>query len=138
MAFWLLDRNAAPPARKAISQWFAGPNYDKEGVAAAIVSVFDRIYTSPLWGWRAALRSVSFSMAATVLVALQVFPPALAFLIHVQKARDLTLTQLLADILADYISLFFIRRWLIIGGKRPLTALATAPIIGLLICRSLL
>jgi len=49
------------------------------------------------------------------------------------RPRFSILSQFLANIVADYASLFLIRSWLVWGGQRPLTALITAPIIGLLI-----
>jgi hypothetical protein len=47
--------------------------------------------------------------------------------------RHQFLTQIGANIVADYLALFVIRRWLIIGGNRPLMALLTAPLIGVII-----
>jgi hypothetical protein len=41
--------------------------------------------------------------------------------------------QFVANILADYCSLFFVRRWLIFAGTRPIFALCTAPLVGFVI-----
>jgi hypothetical protein len=131
--FWMLDRNAAPHARKALTNWFAGPKYDKENVATVVIYVFDRFYTSPLLGWRAFLRSALISIVATSLVAYQMYPVIVLAAAKVPEIRHSIFTQVLANVVADYVSLFFIRRWLILGGQRPLMALITAPIIGMLI-----
>jgi hypothetical protein len=132
--FWLLDRNAAPRARKAISGWFAGPAYDKQGVAAAVLYVFDKFYTSPLLGWRALFRSAAISTAVTVVVSLQVSSAIFWFTIYGPlDIRMGIVSQLITNICADYLALFFIRRWLILGGRRPLPALITAPLIGVLL-----
>ncbi|MBH5401438.1 hypothetical protein HZZ13_27160 [Bradyrhizobium sp. CNPSo 4010] len=132
--FWLLDRNAAPRARKAISGWFAGPHYNQQDVAAAVLYVFDKFYTAPLFGWRAVFRSAGVSTVVTVIVAYQVFPMSFALIRHSPEAIGFSAVwQLLQNILADYLSLFLVRRWLILGGLRPLLALTTAPVLGIAI-----
>jgi hypothetical protein len=40
---------------------------------------------------------------------------------------------LFKNVLTDYCSLFVVRRWLLIGAKRPLLALATGPVVGALV-----
>ena len=131
--FWMLDRNAAPHARNAISNWFVGPKYNKEDVAAVVLYVFDRFYTIPLLGSRAFLRSALLSTVVTLLVAIQLFPMLVRVVVEVPEMRQGIFEQLITNILADYVSLFFIRRWLILGGERPILALTTAPIIGILV-----
>jgi hypothetical protein len=131
--FWMLDRQAAPQARKVISNWFAGAKYDKADAAAVILYVFDGLYTHPLWRPSAIFRSLLISVAATILISLQIYPMIRTFFIASPEVRLLFTTQTFANVFADYISLFFIRRWLILGGTRPLFALSTAPIIGVFI-----
>jgi hypothetical protein len=131
--FWLLDRNAAPQPRRALTNWFAGKRYDKEQVARLILYVFDRFYTSPLFGWRAFLRSAIVSTVATLLVGYQLFPMTWYIVAKVPELGYSIATQLVANIFADYISLFLIRRWLVLAGQRPLLALTTAPLIGMVI-----
>lgn len=132
--FWLLDRNAAPRARKAISGWFSGSHYNRQDVAAAVLYVFDKFYTAPLLGWRAMIRSAVISTIVTVIVAYQVFPPGFALIKHSPEYIGLVaVRQLVQNIIADYLSLFLVRRWLILGGLRPLLALTTAPVLGIAI-----
>jgi hypothetical protein len=69
--FWMLDRQAAPRARKAITIWFSGKSYDKSEIASAIVSVFDRLYTRPLLRLGAFFRSASISLIVAFLFAVQ-------------------------------------------------------------------
>jgi hypothetical protein len=134
LLFWLLDRNAAPRARKAITSWFAGSHYNQQDVAAAVLSVFDKLYAAPLLGWRALIRSAAISTVVTVVVAYQVFPNAFDLIRHSPGAIGLSAAgQLLQNIIADYLSLFLVRRWLVLGGLRPLFALATAPVLGIAI-----
>jgi hypothetical protein len=40
---------------------------------------------------------------------------------------------LLKNIVSDYCSLFFVRRWLLLGANRPLLALITGPLVGALV-----
>ncbi|MBW5435670.1 hypothetical protein FXB41_13010 [Bradyrhizobium canariense] len=132
--FWLLDRNAAPRARKAVSSWFAGAKYEEQHVGDAVLYFFDRLYTAPLLGWRAFLTSAAISTVATILVSSQVFPPTLWLLYYRPEVFGWSaFTQLLTNISADYLSLFVIRRWIIFGKHRPLLALLTAPLIGVII-----
>ncbi len=131
--FWMLDRNAAPQAKKTITKWFTGPKYDKAGVSAVIVYVFDLLYTQPLWGWRAILRSILISLILTVLVAFHLFPMTFRAIWVAPEIGYQALFQACQNIASDYFSLFFIRRWLILAGERPIFALTTAPAIGLLI-----
>lgn len=131
--FWLLDKNAAPHARKAMSDWFAGPKYNKENVASLILYAFDRVYTPRLFSLKAFFISAALSTAATCLISYQLYPLVWTVTWHLPDLRNDTLTQLGSNIVADYVSLFFIRRWLVLAGRRPLMALTTAPIIGVLI-----
>ena len=131
--FWLLERNAAPHARKALSNWLAGPKYNKENVVSLIIYAFDRIYTPHLFSLKAFFISASISTAATLLIAYQLYPLVWTVTIHIPEMRNQTFSQLGANILADYLSLFFIRRWLLLAGYKPLMALTTAPIIGAVI-----
>ncbi|WP_434886192.1 hypothetical protein [Bradyrhizobium oligotrophicum] len=133
MLFWFLDKQAAPRARKSISEWFAGPQYQRKDVADAVLYVFDLLYTRPLLGWTAFWRSALISAIVTTLVSIQVYPNVPKFAIYAEFLRWSMFTQCLTNIAADYLSLFFVRRWLILGGDRPILALATAPIIGVLI-----
>ena|ERR1700730_1883359 len=60
--FHWLDKKASGPAKKAISSWLEPKEYDKAAVAAAIVELFDRVYTRPLLRWRALGRSASITL----------------------------------------------------------------------------
>jgi hypothetical protein len=131
--FWLLDRNAAAPARRALTGWFAGPKYQAQDVANVVLYVFDRVYTTPLFGWRAFLRSTLASILASILVVYQTYPMIFGVAWTSPEMRYQFSTQIAANIVADYLALFVIRRWLIIGGNRPLLALLTAPLIGIVI-----
>jgi hypothetical protein len=55
--FHYLDQNASESAKKAISDWLQPREYHKTAVADALIEIFDRLYTRPLLGWRAFMRS---------------------------------------------------------------------------------
>jgi hypothetical protein len=48
------------------------------------------------------------------------------------------LAFLISNSVSDYLSLFVIRRWSIIGGKRPLFAILTAPLIGAVVVKAVM
>src|ERR1043166_6168146 len=66
-AFHWLDKNASDAAKNAIFSWFKPLEYDRVGMAAAIVNVFDRLYGSPLLSWRALSRSALFTIVFTII-----------------------------------------------------------------------
>ena len=70
--FAWLDENGSDQAKQAIAsatKFSAPPN---EHVAKALVEIFDRIYTSPLLHWRAALRSLLFTLVLTAIFVFEV------------------------------------------------------------------
>jgi hypothetical protein len=129
--FHWLDKKASGQAKRAISGWFKYPNYDQLAVAGAIVEVFDRIYTFPLFALRAFVRSALITLLVTVAYIVQTgFAGALAFFVFDPWSRMIVLGGLLANVLSDFISLFLIRRWLRLGSSRPLLAIITGPLVG--------
>jgi hypothetical protein len=127
--FHYLDTQASAQAKQAISGWFKPLEYDRAAVAAAVVEIFDRLYTRPLLGWRAALRSALFTIVITAIFAYEILsvqyvdPPPL------QSLAGL----LLMNIVSDYVSLFIVRWLLVVGGKRPTVALLVGPLAGMFV-----
>jgi hypothetical protein len=121
--FHYLDTQASAQAKKAISGWFKPLEYDKAAVAAAVVEIFDRLYTRPLLGWRAALRSAALTMIITAIFLYEVA----GFLV----SRDFMVALFLTNIVTDYISLFIVRRYLLVAGNRPVFALVVGPVLGM-------
>src|SRR5215471_825196 len=60
--FHYLDDKVSDEAKVAISGWLQPKQYDRASVAHATVEIFDRVYTKPLLGWRALLRSASITL----------------------------------------------------------------------------
>ena len=68
--FLYLDNEASDPAKNAFVSWFKPLPYDKRAVADAVVEMFDRLYTRPLLGWRAFLRSTLFSVVLALVFSI--------------------------------------------------------------------
>jgi len=64
--FYWLDENLSVAAKAALAGRMKFKDADNKQVAAAIVEVFDRIYTRTLLSWRAFLRSFLFTFLVTV------------------------------------------------------------------------
>jgi hypothetical protein len=120
--FHYLDGKVSDEAQKAISGWLQPKEYDKVTVARAIVEIFDRVYTRPLLGYRALLRSVSFTLVLFVIFLYEIDKLKLfveEFYSKYEKMEKFSLAMLLGtNMLRDYISLFIVRRWLVIGSRR--------------------
>jgi hypothetical protein len=59
--FAWLDSNASDEAKAALASTMKLRNVDSERIAAALVEVFDCVYTYPLLRWTPALRSLLFT-----------------------------------------------------------------------------
>jgi hypothetical protein len=129
--FYWLDRNASAQATRAISAWFKGQPHKRIDVRGSIVAAFDRIYTSPLWHlkafWRSSVLSFGICMAYIVLLYplftgryLRIKPEYLFALIIV----------FIIVIISDYISLFFVRRYLSVTERGLITSLFLSLITG--------
>jgi hypothetical protein len=134
--FRYLDERASEEAKTAISNWLR-QDYDKAAVAAAILEMFDRLYTRPLLGWRAFVRSALYTLVITSVVILTVFPAIIGYYVNYVPGHtsitEETVYSIAANIISDYVSLFFVRRWLILAGGRGLLALLAGPIVGAVI-----
>lgn len=111
--FSYLDKRASPKATKAISSWLRSGEYNSTDVSSTLVELFDKLYTCPLWGWRAILRSFIVSAAATSIAIYFSYHPTFYFIITLAQLGNYQFPLLLAgNIFADYISLYAIRYWL--------------------------
>jgi hypothetical protein len=61
--FHYLDNKVSDEAKTAISKWLEPKRFDNEEVARATVEIFNRVYTRPLFAWRALLRSAAITTA---------------------------------------------------------------------------
>src|ERR1700719_2764851 len=63
LIFLLLDRKSSDQAREAISTWTRGEQYRGRALQAPMVALFDRIYSYPLFSFKAFARSVLITAA---------------------------------------------------------------------------
>jgi hypothetical protein len=133
--FRYLDTQASAQAKNAINGWFKPLEYDKVAVASALVEIFDRLYSRPLLSLRALVRSTVLTLLTTAVMYYEtgILEELLPDKRGSYIARILVETSLVANIISDYVSLFFVRRWLLLSGERPVLALITAPLIGLIV-----
>ena len=113
--FHHLDKKAAGRAKKAISQWLQSKEYDTTLAADAMVELFDRLYTRPLFGWRAFRRSAFFTICMSVIFLFE-FGLLSAELLKLLTAGEaltgltwfLLTSTLLVNTVCDYAALFLI------------------------------
>jgi hypothetical protein len=133
--FHWLDKKASGPAKKAISGWLEPAEHDKAAVAAAVLQVFDKIYTEPLLAWRALLRSALITVGVTIIVIQE-----LTGLLDAFKYIDITIIYwpliVLTNILSDYLALFIIRRSLS-RAINPMLGLLFGPLLGVVVVTAL-
>jgi len=138
--FHYLDKNASASAKKAIKSWIKPLDYDKAAVADAIVDVFDRVYSKPLFHWRAFVRSAAFSLLVISIFLFEnsLTPIAFASLQKVIETEHPEAKLLIAflsagflsNIVSDYISIFAVRSWLLAAKMSPMLYLLAGPLVG--------
>jgi hypothetical protein len=124
--FHYLDRQASGTAKKASSDWFQRKQYDHIAVSDATIEMFERLYTKPLLGWRAFVRSALFTvcMSGKLFFELERSPLSM---IQVDAGGLIEAVSL--NIASDYIALFVVRRALLMGKNSPVVALFVGPAI---------
>jgi hypothetical protein len=139
--FHWLDAMASDEAKAAIAGVLKIKDHDKSQVAAALVEIFDRLYTRPLFHWRAFGRSLLATLLITALYFLEERTVLYSIVQSImgndpalnsdESRHALTLT-LTSNITTDYLSLLVIRKLLVVSGSRPVLALFTGSITGML------
>jgi hypothetical protein len=135
--FHWLDANASDQAKAAITRLLEFNQYDNAKVARAILEVFDRVYTRPLFTWHAFSRSAFITTSVAVIF----FFESGLYLLTLRPGTDATYVSfvasivfsLLLNVIMDFGSLLAIRQWLISLSNRPLIALLTGSLIGVII-----
>jgi hypothetical protein len=145
--FHWLDRKASGPAKRAISGWLEPKEYDKAAVQAAVLEVFDKVYTRPLLAWRAFFRSMAISV-----ITLFIFLHELGLDVKLANSyywpdEDLLRYvlwyfifpfMLTINVVFDFIALFVVRHWLAKHNLSPAKALIIGPFMGILLVAALL
>src|SRR5262249_15877423 len=140
--FQWLETNASTEAKAAISEWLRSKPTAPLAVGAAIVELFDRVYTPRLASPRAFLRSMSITVIISGILYYELYPPDPAVMPLVLKGDAVAIIILLAtifsNIVSDYLSLFVVRYFLLAGRDNPFRAIWQAPLIGVGIVFSLI
>jgi hypothetical protein len=142
--FSWLDSNASAQATQDISSWLHGRSHNKPDLGNLIINAFDRIYTLPLLTFRAFGRSAAISSIIWLFVILIPYLFGLAKLWN-ESLIDYSIIPylplvifilcycLFTNVLSDYISLPFVRRYLQRARTHPIRASITSSIIGVVI-----
>jgi len=131
--FGWLDNEVSAQAKAALSRAMKLDAIGRLGtlplkqLADALVEVFDRLYTFPLKSGRAFLRSALLTIVVTL-----VFLYEMRDIVTPVTSRVVfsVIYATLFNVVADYISLFIIRAWLVRAGRRPIVALLGGTLIG--------
>lgn len=130
--FRYLDKKASWKANKAASQWIRSNDYTAADAKGVLVELFDRLYTSPLWSFRAIARSITLSAIFTILTVNLLYPHTFYFALWCACGMTLQFAmQVVTNAVVDYLSLHAIRRWLQIGVA-PIVAMFIGPLMGLI------
>jgi hypothetical protein len=112
--------------------------HNKPDLGNLIINAFDRIYTSPLLTFRAFRRSATISL---VLWLLMYFVPWFFFsgsvttrLLDIYYGDSIQLiVNAIIIVVMDYVSLFFVRRFLYMARIHPVAASVFSSVIGLMV-----
>jgi TIR domain len=152
--FSWLDRHASDEAIEVISSWMHGRSYNKPDLGNLIIKAFDRIYTSPLLSFRGFRRSAAVSSTIWLLIfaipwlyeatkywsylwnrdvmtdQIDVSVERFHILIGICLAIGLTL---IIVILVDYVSLLFVRKFLLMAQTRPIIFSLSSSFLGFVV-----
>jgi hypothetical protein len=132
-----LDGNISDNAKAALAQTMRWKDYRSEQVALALVEVFDKIYTYPLFHRRAFFRSFIFTATVSAFFlpkwirdsSFKDPDPDSLWLMWLFQSEVLG-TAILINVITDYLSLFLIRPLLLRSGNKPVICLALGGFIG--------
>jgi hypothetical protein len=113
--FRFLDKKASGQAKRSLSSWLKPLPYDHSTVVNVLLEAFDNLYTKPLLGWRAIVRSMCFTAVIFAICIYEYVPEAISYPV-------IALISFVTNSVSDYLSLFALRKWLTLGGRKPLIA----------------
>jgi hypothetical protein len=138
--FAWLDSIASDEATKVISSWLHGRSQHKPDLGNVIINAFDRVYTSPLLSFRAFRRSAAISAIIWLLLyfvpwagrlyASSQYNPIPFVLPMIFQGLILSLFGIVAS---DYVSLLFVRKFLILARMYPIFASIASCVVGVLV-----
>ncbi len=127
--FHWLDEKASAQAKEAISSWLQPKERDRAAVAAAVLEIFDRVYTRPLLAWRAFYRSAIITMVGAVIM-LFAFGRSNVDLMHLET-HVMMFCLAVVNVSISYAALFIISRVLGSHSIGVVKALLLGPAIGI-------
>jgi hypothetical protein len=137
--FAWLDSNASDDATKVISSWLHGRSHNESDLGNLLLKAFDRVYTRPVYAFRAFRRSAVISTVIWLLIfyipfAVEAIPPqaqlASSLILKPGPAHFKSISLLISTVLSDYMSLSSVRRVLVWRRSHPIRASLSATIKG--------
>jgi hypothetical protein len=141
--FLWLDRKSSDEARASIATWTRGDAHRAGDLTYAIVSIFDRIYSHPIFSFRVFRRSMLIT-TVTFLIYFLLLPLMLVRTLNWKDLNDFVSSfssanwlsaavaaLYIANVLSDYLSLFIVRRCLVFAGQHLIASLSLATLSGL-------
>jgi hypothetical protein len=130
-----LDKNASDQAKVALVSAMKLRGNNPSEFTAALVEIFDRIYSRPLLSRSAFLRSALFTVvvSAAFLFELNMHDTLANRIISGDAIGYLLGISLVINVVTDYVSLFAIRQWLILSGAKIVLALSIGAAVGVVI-----
>jgi hypothetical protein len=139
--FHWLDGNTSSQATRAISGWLRRQEYNKIEMQSAMLTVFDHVYSCPLFSFRAFVRSSGISLTTWLGFLLFYYAvlnlggeaPDYVYSITVSDKIILLAMYVVFMFVVDYISLFIVRKCLSIRGNYLIRRLIFAVLSGILV-----
>jgi hypothetical protein len=135
--FHWLDNIASVPAKEAISALLMPREYDRADVRLAILELFDRVYTHPLFAWRAFRRSAVITIGIVAVVTYEVFQMMRSNVVKSPSDDPVMYLSvpivICVTIISDYLSLFVVRWQLANEHTTTMKAFLLAPLIGIVV-----
>lgn len=119
--FAWVDSDISPQVKETISRWINRMSHERTAVTASIVQIFDRIYGKKLLSLNTLVRSSLISIVVSVIFIVEqriVSNPSLR-----PDQTHLFAFSIYANVLSDYLSLFFIKKLLVSLPARPILTL---------------
>jgi len=131
--FHWLDKKASGSAKSALRAWIQSDT--QIYTTNIVVGLFDRIYTYPLFRWRAFLRSAAITVTVCCLIWIEqrMFVRWATLPGNPGATWAFVVFALVFNALSDYISLFAVRYWLLLTKDRPFVSVLIGPVIGAVI-----
>jgi hypothetical protein len=135
-------RGVSAKAKKALADWLQPQEYDRAAVGDAILEIFNLIYTAPLFRWKAFGRSAFITFLISALLYFEIFGVSYgiaqikgysAEIGAVHAITGVIALPLIPNIISDYVALFVVKRFIIIGKTNTIKALLFGPLMGMLV-----